>query len=391
MRCNWVLSLVLAMGAALLVAPAAHAGAGYFTSQDLTSSVGAPTGQMEPSGWYTPWDLQRHVVYVSRDNQLIVTSSAPGGGWTWTTASTRGGYDLNLLSAYSYSWDHSSHIIYRDDSTNHLMEVWSSQASPTWQTVDLTAAYNGPLSQTNPRGYEQDGQQHIVFADVTGALWQAVFAPGVGWRFVNLTTLTGARVKGGSGWQVFASSLGSDGEAIGYLGPDSYPHVLIGQGGRWTDQRAGAQAITATAILASMSFLRDGRLSRYVLRYVGTDIGLHEAAWTAADGWIDTNLAGALGSALYPTQGNDSYIWDGDGTEHMFALISDSVIKEGVRTRDGRWFLWTDVATTSGLAPWVAAFAAPDDTVHGTETEFYVYYDANYHLRISDLTAPYQP
>ena len=390
MRRNWVLPLVLAMGAALLAAPAAHAGDGYFTGQDLTSSVGAPAGQMEPSGWSSPWDLQRHVAYVSLDGHLVVASSAPGGAWTWTTASTTGGYVLGLLSSYSYSGDHSSHIIYRDDSTKHLMEVWSSEASPAWQTVDLTATGNGPLLQTDPHGYEQDGQQHIVFADADGALWQAVFAPGAGWRFVNLTALTGARAKGTFRGLASASSLGSDGEAIGYLGQDGYPHVLAGQGGRWTDQRVGA-AITATDILTSMAFLRDGRLSRYVLRYVGTDIGLHEAAWTAADGWIDTNLAGALGSALYPTQGNDSYIWDADGSEHMFALISNSVIKEGVRTRDGRWFLWTDVATTNGLAPWVAAFAAPDDTVHGTESEFYVYYDANYHLIISDLTAPYQP
>jgi len=39
----------------------------------------------------------------------------------------------------------------------------------------------------------------------------------------------------------------------------------------------------------------------------------------------------------------------------------------------------------------IDGFAAPDDTTHGTETEFYIYYDDNSHVIVSDLSAPYQP
>ena len=385
---NWVLPLAMAMGVALLAAPAAHAGAGYFTSQDLTSSIGAPIGDEEAAGWSTPWDLQRHFAYYSRDNRLIVASSAPGGAWTWTTAATSAWYDASF-STYSYSWDHSSHIVYVDGSTRHLMEVWSSEASPAWQTTDLTATYNGPLLATSPHGYEQDGQQHIVFTDANedGTLWEAVFAPATGWRFTNVTALSG--IRGQSKGDVTASSIGLDGEAIGYINPDGYPHVLIGKGGQWTDQRVGLPESTQYPGLHSMSFLRDGHLARYSLRYV-SGISLREVSWTPG-GWTDTGLVDVLGTAVYPVQNNDSFIFDADGSEHMFAAVFGGPVKEVVRTRDGRWFLWTDTAPIVDSAVWVSAFAAPDDTVHGTETEFYIYLDGNRHVVVSDLTAPYQP
>jgi hypothetical protein len=178
---NWALPVALVVGVAMATAPAAHAGAGYFTSQDLTSSIGAPIGLNQPVGWYTPWNLQRHVAYLGYDGdgQLNVASSAPGGAWSWTTAGNK--VYPGFLSAYSYLWDRSSHILYTDGTNHHLMEVWSSEASPAWQTVDLTATYHGPLASMDPHGYEQNGEQHVVFEDAgaTGQLWEAVFAPGV--------------------------------------------------------------------------------------------------------------------------------------------------------------------------------------------------------------------
>jgi hypothetical protein len=389
---NWALSLALVVGVAVAAAPAAHAGDGYFTGQDLTASIGAPLGLDQPAGWSTPWDLQRHFAYVSQDNQLIVASSAPGGGWSWTTAAQ--GAFFGFLSAYSYSWDRSSHILYTDGTNHHLMEVWSSQNSPTWQTVDLTATYNGPLAGMDPHGYEQNGQQHVVFAGAvhTDELWEATFAPGVGWRFTNLSALTGIHTAGTLGWALTAASLGENGEAIGYLGTDNYPHVLGGQSGQWTDQRVGGPAQNTYFNLNSTVFLRDGYTVRYALRYLGSDGDVHEAAWTSP-GWTDTDVTtvtGSRGIAL-PSQGNDSYVFDADGSEHMFASDRDNgAIHELVRTRDGRWFFWADTAPVPDGQGWVAGFAAPDDNVHGTETEFYVYYDSGKHVIVSDLTAPCQ-
>jgi hypothetical protein len=394
---NWAkaLAAVLATGVALLAAPAAHAGAGYFTSQDLTASIGAPIGNDQAVGWSTPWDQQRHFAYTGyHGSELIVASSAPSGTWSWTRAADHvyGGF----LSAYSYSWDHSSHIVYTDGTNHHLMEVWSSENSPTWQTVDLTATYSGPDVSLDPHGYEQDGQQHIVFENVStnaGELWEAVFAPGAGWRFVNVTAQSGVHMIDDMGWALTAASLGSDGEAIGYLSADGYPHVLTGQRGRWTDQRVGTPADEGSYYnLDSMVFLRDGHAQRYVLRYLGTDDDVHEAAWTSA-GWTDTDVTAVTGSRgiAFPSLANDSYIWNADGSEHMFAADRNTLaVHEFVRTRDGRWYFWTDTGPVHNDLGWVAAFATPDDSVHGTETEFYIYYDENRHVIISDLTAPYQ-
>jgi hypothetical protein len=390
-----MLSILLAAGLAVLGAPAAHAGNGYFTAQDLTASIGAPIGLDQPVGWSTPWDLKRHFAYVGyHGSELIVASSSPGGGWTWTRAADHvyGGF----LSAYSYSWDHSSHIVYEDGVLHHLMETWSSDASPTWQTVDLTATYGGPDVSMDPHGYEQDGEQHITFERVdtnAGELWQAVFKPGVGWRFVNVSAASGVHMIDDIGWSLHASSLGLDGEAIGYLSPDGYPHVLVGRRGQWSDVRVGGPYQTTYFNLNSMVFLRDGHTQRYALRYPGSDGDVHEAAWTTA-GWTDTDVTAVTGSRgiAEPFLANDSYIWNADGSEHMFATDRSTLaVHEFVRTRDGRWFFWTDTGPVHNDLGWVAGFAAPDDTTHGTETEFYVYYDDNSHVIVSDLSAPYQP
>ncbi|EWM11471.1 hypothetical protein [Kutzneria sp. 744] len=226
----------------MLGAPAAHAGDGYFTSQDLTGAIAAPIGRTEPSGWSTPWDLKRHFAYVSEDRQLIVASAGPDGAWSWTVATTNGGYIFGYLATYSYTWDHSSHIVYTDASTSHLMETWSSEASPRWQTVDLTETYHEPKAKVSPRGYEQDGQQHLFFKEYdAGAIWEATFVPGTGWGFTNLTSRAGIPPYSRLSSNLAASPLGADGEAVGYIGADGYPHVLAGQHGRWIDQRVGCR------------------------------------------------------------------------------------------------------------------------------------------------------
>ena len=140
---NWArtaMAAVLAMGVAVVVAPAAHAGAGYFTSRDLTATIGAPIGNDQPAGWTTPWDLRRHIAYVSYDGRLIVASTAAGSSnWTWTTALTDDVLPVGLLSVFTYSSDRSSHIVYTEGPEFHLIDVSSSPTSPTWQKTDLTA------------------------------------------------------------------------------------------------------------------------------------------------------------------------------------------------------------------------------------------------------------
>ena len=392
MRLNRVLPFVVALGAALLTAPAAHAGNGYFTSQDLTASIGAPQGIGQPVGWSTPWDLQRHFAYFGGDSQIVIASAGVDGAWTWTSPLRREPA-FGFLSAYSYSWDHSSHIVYADGVSHHLIELWSSDASPTWQKVDLTATYHGPLIDIDPHGYEQDGQQHIVFhgESPSGPIWEAVFAPASGWSFTNLTALTGIRSANNYGWWLTASPLGADGEGIGYIGADGYPHVLIGRGNRYLDQRIGVLADTHFYTVASMAFLRDGHVKRYSFRYLTSDNHAHEASWEAGR-WSDTDISATVGQLdLWgaPRAGDDSYLWNADGSEHMFATGPDGAVLEYVRTRDGRWFLWRDTGPIVDGPAWVAGFTAADDAVHGTETEFYVYYDANAHVIIADLTAPY--
>ena len=388
------LAAALATVVALLAAPAAHAGNGFFTKQDLTATTGAPTGFGPQVGWTTPWDNKRHFAYYGGDSELIVASADVGGAWSWTSLVRREPVNT-FYSAYAYSWDHSSRIVYADGVTHHLIEWWSSDTSPTWQKIDLTATHNGPLIDTDPHGYEQDGQQHIVFRDANpgGPLWEAVYQPGGDWTFTDLTALTGIKPAYNYGWWINARSLGLDGEAVGYIGDDGYPHVLIGQRGRWLDTRVGVAADDHEYYTVnSMAFLRYGHLQRYAFRYITNDHHMHEAAWQVGR-WTDTDVTAVTGAAprQVPNTTSDSFLWNADGSEHMFTGTDDGTVIEYVRTYDGRWFLWRDTGPNPNSPGWVCAFAAADDFANGTETEFYVYYDSNLHVVIADLTAPYQP
>jgi hypothetical protein len=387
-----VLAAALTMVAALLGAPAAHAGNGFFTSQDLTASIGAPPGIGEPVGWTTPWDLKRHFAYLGGDSQIVIASAGVDNVWSWTAPLRReptGGF----LTAFSYSWDHSSRIVYDDGVQHHLIELWSSDSSPTWQKIDLTATHNGPHIDGDAHGYEQDGQMHIVFHDwnPAGPVWEAVFTPGGDWTFTDITAVSGIKPASNYGWWLTARSLGADGEAIGYIAADGYPHVLFGQRGRWLDTQVGVPADTHYYTVNSMAFLRYGHLQRYAFRYITSDFHMHEAAWNVGR-WTDTDVTAVTHAPprVVPNTSNDSYLWNADGSEHMFTCGDDGAVREYVRTRDGRWFLWTDTGPVADTTSWVAGFTAPDDTVQGTETEYYVYYAADRHVVIAGLTVPFE-
>ena len=298
------------------------------------------------------------------------------------------------LSAFTYSPDRSSHIVYTDAGNHHLIDLSSSQASPTWQKTDLTAKYNAPLGGFEPHGYEQNGQLHIVVTGAAndGTIWDVVYGPGVGWHWTNITALAGIHPDPDDGSYVTAVSLGADGQAISYIGADFYPHVLITTPSAMTDTRVGVEASNGDFDIASTTFFRNGRLARLTVRYVGADQHLHEAAWTSS-GWTDTDVSVAtnsVGIGFLPVV-NDFYTWDADGSDHMFATQPDLSVREYVRTRSGAWVMWTDVAPSTNVGEWVAAFTGADDTVNGSQTEYLVYYDTDRHLNVADLTAPYQP
>jgi hypothetical protein len=393
---NWArtaMAAVLAMGVAVVVAPAAHAGAGYFTSRDLTATIGAPIGNDQPAGWTTPWDLQRHIAYVSYDGRLVVASTAAGSSnWTWTTALADNAYPAGFLSAFTYSADRSSHIVYTDGPTRHLIDVSISQASPTWQKTDLTAKYNVPLTGFDPHGYEQNGQLHIVVTDALNdfTIWEVVYSPGTGWHWDDIAAQTGIRIAPSLGEWVTAVSLGADGEAISYIGADSYPHVLVTTPSGPADTRVGVKADDLYYNIASTTFFRNGHIARLTIRYLGADLHLHEAAWMSS-GWTDTDVSVAtnyFGNDL-PNSSNDFYTWDADGSDHMFRAGPTGAVREYVRTRSGAWFLWTDTGPNDNVDNWASGFTGADDTVNGSQTEYLVYYDNNTHLIVADLTVPY--
>ncbi|WP_432834342.1 hypothetical protein [Dactylosporangium sp. CA-092794] len=387
------LAAAVAVSAGLAVAApsAAHAGNGFFTSQDLTAS-GAPVGASgKTTGWYTPWDRVRHVAYFNTSNVITIASLAPGAS-TWSSATAPNVSPVGLvLTGYAYAWDRSSHVIYLG-SDNHVHELWYTQDSPVWHDADLTAVTGAPSGLWPTTGYEQGGAQHIVASTTsTHVLYHLVFTPGTGWQAQNLTTFT----DGGPYTTLLPVGVSrGDGQTIAYLARDGFIHALSSTtGSGWSDV-AIRQAVGANNVYAGLGIFFDAGGSRLAITYVGpvnpTPRHLHELTWTPSAGWSDSDVTAASGGPAFTGAGiGGGLSLASDGSDRIFTVDAANAIWEYVRVRGGRWFAWKDTGDGTVQANNdVTAFAAPDDAAGTSYTDYVVYLDGSGHPHVMDMTTP---
>jgi hypothetical protein len=399
----WTRSLLTVVGVASLTmgASAAYAGNGFFTSQDITVTSGAPRSAGQLAGWQAPWDLTRHFAYVDRADGITILSM-PAGGSTWTSVRPAGVRATNqLLSTYTYAWDKSAHVIYKaiDD---HVHELWSSQADPAWHDEDLTVATGAPPALSAASGYEQGGYEHVIFAARTDdAIWELLFVPGVGWRASNLTQATHTTTSG----LTVPEAVGRGdnfGQAIAYIGGDRYIHLLTWTDTTgWTDRPVsrwtGAPRPASTGALLGM--FQSGGSFRLAITYTAEDpkaayhYHTHEMYWTEVSGWRDVDVTQVTGAKPATAAGtepirNGGFFLETDASDHIFAYDADGAVAEFVRTRSDRWFSWKDTADHLAWKYFVGAFAAPDDRLEFSDTEYVAYVDRDQHVHVMDLTVP---
>jgi hypothetical protein len=390
--------VVGAVGVAVLAAapPAAHAGDGYFTLRNLSVTTRAPASyNAQPNWWTTPWDLARHMAYVESDGMIVVGTVAAGSSdWWWyhTPGHPSGG---NKLSVYSYAWDRSSHVIYLTG--GHVHELWSSQASPAWQDVDLTVQTGAQVAWSVDSGYVQDGKQHIIFSESTldNHIWEMWFTPGVGWQARDLSAATGTAPAGRS----IPAGIGRGdtfGQAVAYVARDQSIHLLsqVGDGG-WVDQPIGAwtHAPKAPDLLQRMDiFQSPGGYKLSVLYNTkdtrSTDNRVHLLSWTELTGWTDTDVAGAAGytghTAIDP---GAAFFFEADASDHIFMVNNAKAVIEFVHTRTDQWYAWKDQPDGSA-AGWIGAYAAPDNSAGLSYTEYVAFpAESDASLMLMELTA----
>src|SRR5262249_40519904 len=148
--------------------------------------------------------------------------------------------------------------------SNHVRELWTSQSAPGWHISDLTAVTGSPIAYHTPSGYEEGGDQRVIFRSwADGSVWEMSSVPNVGWQSRDISTPAGARVglytpaPVGLAWN-------AGGDFVAYGDSNNRLHVLFNYGSGWGDAPIGIGHVASTDILwyymdASQS-ARGGRL-----------------------------------------------------------------------------------------------------------------------------------
>jgi hypothetical protein len=392
---RWAVLAAVTLAMLTVAPPAAHAGDGFFTRQNLHTTSHAPISfNAYPTGWTTPWDQTRHIAYVNGDGTIIAGAMPAGGSWAWWhTPSLDVRY--TRLTAYAYSWDRSSHIIY--DNGFHIHELWWSEASPKWQDVDLTAQTGGWRSAEIGSGYEQGGDQHIVFNEATldSHVWELRYTPGAGWRAEDLsvTTHTTPSQRG------FAVGIGRGdnfGEAVAYVASDNKIHLLSSANGTdWVDQPIAEWAHAPapdTGIPRMDMFQSSGSFELSIVYNTksGAEAGnqIHLLSWSELKGWTDVDVGKVTGyQGRTSAEPRASFFFEADASDHIFTVDNHGAIVEFVRSRSDQWFVWKDTEDGAAYAN-VGAFFSPDDRFGLSYTENVAFPDTDGALNLMELTAP---
>jgi hypothetical protein len=362
-------AVLAAVATTLAVSPGiAHAGAGYFTTRDLTATIGAPAqGSVAGNGWTTPWDGQHHFAYVSTDGQVIVASGAARTDtWSWTSASAQAGLSPSAVTpsgsllSYSYSWDLSSHVIFGYETATatgsvlHIDELWTTQSSPTWHMAELVdaAGFTGEAFAL-AGGYEYNGAQEFYY-EFGEVIQQVDFTPSAGWH------LTGAGRYMGEGAPAAVPgyvAYSEDNEHELYLNSakiQGYP----GDGDLHLVTTNGRVAVFST------SFGYDPQ------ELVPTYANPAYPTWTITDPVAASGAAPITGHL-----GPNSIIGYADNSEHLFYANTDGSVHEIVRSSAGTWFAWADTSANTARGDNVVAFSGPNDLLSSSYSEFYAYSD----------------
>ena len=154
-----------------------------WVQNDLTEATGgAPLASGDPAGYTWDWDHSQHVVYrdqASHIQELFYQASA--GVWVDNDLTeAAGGAPLASGDPAGYTWDvdHSQHVVYRD-TASHIQELFYQFSTGVWVDNDLTEAAGGaPLAVGNLAGYtwDVDHSQHVVYRDTASHI-QELFLP----------------------------------------------------------------------------------------------------------------------------------------------------------------------------------------------------------------------
>jgi hypothetical protein len=394
-----------AAGAVIATAPAAaSADTEFATRTDVSAQLGGGTplpasNGVDIVGWVTPWDLVRHVAYLTDAGQVVEVRTVPGSR-TWGSvvvtdqAGVRFARNQATLSAYAYGFDQSSHIIVSDARDGHVHELWTSARAPGWHDADLTVATGVKLSAAGfARGFATGLQQHVVFTSGMD-IWELTYSPGSGFKPRNISAAVPTAPKPAWGFPVTGIAVDLFSRAIAYIGTDKRVHYLTQSGSAWSeDTRVAATAVVADPFVQAFSMLAgvSNGQPHVGVQYIAANRDVHQVA--SFNGlWFDIDLTKATGGPFpnainfYP---NSAVSFAADGSDRLF-MFCNFAVHEFVRTATNFWSRRQVTENNSSAIVIPVGFSAPDNAEDTSDTMYVAYLSRANHLMIMEATATHR-
>ena len=147
-------------------------------------------------GYDWPQGGTKQIAYVDGQSHMMELFVGFGDPWQSADLTVLTGApppNGSALAGYAWSAGGTKQVVYRDQKS-HIIELFVAEGSP-WRWVDLTTLTGAPPSGGSAlAGYDwPNGQtKQVVYVDDQGHVIELFVARGSPWQWVDLTALTGA-------------------------------------------------------------------------------------------------------------------------------------------------------------------------------------------------------
>ncbi len=323
-----------------------------WTSGDLTTVSGTPPAVRNSlAGYVVEGSQSQHVFFVSAITGNIQEIWWDLDGWhsgDVTAAADAAPANPDSLMAYASESTNTQHLMFvgRDDA--HVYELrWDPDG---WTSEDLTELADAPDASATINGYAIESQlsHHIFYIRKTDRHVQELWWDTSQWRSQDLSaaTQTPAALEGAIVAYVDAAQSI---QHVVYAGADSHLHELWCDDTGWhtTDLTAVTGAPGAVAGTAA-GYMFDAQGTQHVF-YVGADNKIHEL-WTDPSGWHASDLTTMTGAPTPAASLLGAYAFEAQGTQHVIYLGVDDKLYELWWDSDG-WHVGDLSASVAAPTP----------------------------------------
>jgi hypothetical protein len=302
-----------------------------WSQENLTVVMEAPLAAGNPASHSWEAHGSQHTLYRGKQDDHIHQIWYRGDvGWLYDdlTALTNAPYAEGSPAAHSWEGHESQHVLFRGRDDDHIHQLWY-RGDLGWRHDDLTVVTGAPPAAGNPaaHAWEDHKSQHVLFRGRDDThIHQLWYHGDLGWAHDDLSAATGAPEAAGSPAAHSWDDHGS--QHVLFRGDtDDHIHQLWYHGSlgwRYDDLTNVTGAPTAAG--DPSAYVWDFDASQHVV-FRGDDNHVHELWYSGADGWnyVDLTIAAQAPSASGDPVG---YTWDVDETQHVVYFGDDGHIHE---------------------------------------------------------------